>query len=94
MVCTRAYALTTIGSTIGRGKIVQTTGASGRASVIRPREAIENALTDGDQCRYRPDVCKIQADFSRSTRNFDHSTVTDLARLRGWSTSLPITTAV
>ena len=24
----------------------------------------------------------------------DHSTVTDLARLRGWSTSVPITTAV
>jgi hypothetical protein len=31
---------------------------------------------------------------SRTRSSFDHSTVTDFAKFRGWSTSVPMKTAV
>jgi hypothetical protein len=56
-------------------------------------------LVGGRRCRHDP---RIAVKLVHATMIFsitqesrpDHSTVTDLARLRDWSTSLPITAAV
>jgi hypothetical protein len=52
------------------------------------------AVVDWGEIENPANLATRERRLSRSSQAADYSTVTDFARLRGWSTSVPRTTAV
>lgn len=68
-----------------------------KVDLTRGEDAGCKAWRPLEDCRETARVDEVDADAddpSRQIREQDYSTVTDLARLRGWSTSWPLAVAI